>query len=133
MKDHTRSRAAQGDVSSKIAIMLFSVFVFFALIMVCPIAVYAHAPKEVTLVFNTEAQTLEVTIVHEVSTTWHYINKVEIKKNGKSVSSNDYTSQPDKSKFVYSYKVQTVKGDVLEVTASCNIFGSKTVKLTVDK
>jgi hypothetical protein len=58
---------------------------------------------------------------------------VEIKMNGKSVSSNDYKSQPDKSQFVYSYKVQAAKGDVLEVTASCNIYGSKTVKLTVDK
>jgi desulfoferrodoxin (superoxide reductase-like protein) len=72
--------------------------------------------------------------VHEsASPSWHYIKKVEIIMNGKSIGVNDYKSQPDKSKFVYSYKVQAVQNDVLEVTATCNIHGSKTVKLTVGK
>lgn len=134
MKGSAKSGTGKARISSQVVIIVFGIFTFFALLTACPIAAYAHTPKEVTLVYNTAAQTLEVTIVHETpSPTWHYIKKVEIKKNGKSVSINDYTSQPDKTKFVYSYTVQAAKGDVLEVIASCNIYGSKTVKLTVDK
>jgi desulfoferrodoxin (superoxide reductase-like protein) len=109
------------------------IVVIFALLAVCPMA-YAHAPKEVSLVYNTGTQTLEVTIEHNSpSPTWHYIKKIEIKKNNASVLMNDYSSQPDKSKFVYSYPLQAAKGDMLEATATCNIYGSKTVKITVDK
>jgi len=106
----------------------------FALLAVCPMEAYAHPPKDVSLVYNSATQMLEVTIEHNTpSPTWHYISKVGIKKNGKSVGTNDYKSQPDKSKFVYSYPVQPAKGDVLEVTVTCKIYGSKTVKLTFDK
>ncbi|MEN6318863.1 MAG: hypothetical protein ABFD82_08950 [Syntrophaceae bacterium] len=133
MRVCTKSKTDKARIGSQIVIIVFGVIVFFAL-LASPIAAYASPPKEVTLVYNAAGQTLEVTIVHETpAPTWHYINKVEIKKNGSSVSVNDYTSQPDKSKFVYTYTVQAAKGDVLEVTASCNIYGSKTAKLTVDK
>lgn len=127
--------AKSGIGKARIRSCIVTIFVgIFALLAICPMGAYAHPPKEVTLVYNQDTQTLEVTVEHNTpSPTWHYINKVEIKKNGTSVNTNEYTSQPDKSKFVYSYKVQAAKGDVLEATVSCNIYGSKTVKVTVDK
>jgi len=131
MRKRAKSGIGKAHISSHVATLLVGIF---ALLAVCPMTVYANPPKEVTLVYNAAGQTLEVTIEHNTpSPTWHYINKLEIKKNGSSVSVNDYTSQPDKSKFVYTYTVQAAKGDVLEATVSCNIYGSKTVKVTVDK
>jgi desulfoferrodoxin (superoxide reductase-like protein) len=134
MRGEAKSRIISKGNRYKVVISLFGIFAFIALLTVCPITAYAHAPKEVTLIYNEASKTLEVTIVHEsASPTWHYIKKVEITKNGTSIGVNDYKSQPDKTKFVYSYKEQAVQNDVLEVTATCNIHGSKTVKLTVGK
>ena len=134
MRDEAKSSTIRAGKSSKVGIILFALFALLPLLTVSPIAAYAHPPKDLTLVYNSASQTLEVTIVHEsASPSWHYIKKVEIIMNGKSIGVNDYKSQPDKSKFVYSYKVQAVQNDVLEVTATCNIHGSKTVKLTVGK
>ena len=36
-----------------------------------------------------------------------------------------------KSPFTYTYKVEAVQGDKLEVTATCNLSGSKTATITV--
>jgi len=134
MRDERKSSTIRAGKSSKVVITLLGLFIVFPLLTLSPITAYANPPKDVTLVYNSASQTLEVTIVHEsASPSWHYIKKVEITVNGKSISVNDYKSQPDKTKYVYSYKVQAVQNDVLEVTATCNIYGSKAVKLTVGK
>ena len=134
MRDEAKSSTIRAGKSSNAGIILFALFALLPLLTLSPITAYAHPPKDVTLVYNSALQIVEVTIVHEsASPTWHYINKVEITKNGTSIGVNEYKSQPDKTKFVYSYKVQAVQNDVLEVTATCNIRGSKTVKLTVGK
>jgi desulfoferrodoxin (superoxide reductase-like protein) len=134
MRDERKSSTIRAGKSSKVGIILFTLFALLPLLTVSPITAYANPPKDVTLVYNSASQTLEVTIVHESgSPTWHYIKKVEIVKNAKSIGIYEYKSQPDKSKFVYSYKVSGAMDDVLEVTATCNIHGSKTVKLTVVK
>ena len=91
----------------------------------------AHAPKEVVLSYDQAKHTLEVRITHSSSSpTFHYIKKVELKKNGQTVSVNEYKSQPDQATFSYVYPVEVGRADVLEVTATCSIFGSKTKKLT---
>jgi hypothetical protein len=91
----------------------------------------AHAPKEVVLSYDQAKHTLEVRITHSsMGPTFHYIKKVELKKNGQTVSVNEYKSQPDQATFSYVYPVEVGHADVLEVTATCNIFGSKTEKLT---
>lgn len=114
---------------------LLSAFVtgfLFTILLLTPAAVYAHAPKEVTLSYNKESQALTVRITHKTpSAGSHYIDKVEIKKNGTVISTNQYKSQPDKETFEYSYKIQASGGDRIEVKASCNFFGSKTVNLTI--
>lgn len=106
----------------------------FFLIALCPLTAYAHAPGEVKLVYDMTAQKLEVTVTHDTFFPgFHYIQKIEIKKNGLSAGDYKYESQPTKSAFRYTYDVPAVQGDILEVTATCNISGSKTVKLTVGK
>ena len=93
---------------------------------------YATPPKSVDLAYDAKTQTLSVTINHfTLAKGMHYIKLVEIKKNGVSLSKNEYIAQPTDSVFTYTYKVQAVKGDILEVTASCNFWGHKTSTLTV--
>ena len=106
-------------------------FIFFFLCIIAQPS-YATSPKSVDLVYAMKTQTLSVTIDHyTLSANMHYIESVEIKKNGVAVSKNDYTSQPTDELFTYTYKIPAAKGDVFEVTANCNLWGSTTSTLTV--
>lgn len=111
-----------------------AVLVFLMFYCVYPPLTYANPPQDVKLGYASNSQTLTVTIIHESSFTgFHYIKSVEIKKNGIVVSTNTYDSQPDPATFTYTYKVSAAKGDTLEVTATCSLFGSKTATLVVGK
>ena len=106
-------------------------FIFFFLCIIAQPS-YASAPKSVDLVYAMKTQTLSVTIDHyTLSANMHYIESVEIKKNGVAVSKNEYKSQPTDELFTYTYKTPAAKGDVFEVTANCNLWGSTTSTLTV--
>ena len=107
--------------------MILAVLAFFAFY---PVTAGAHGPKEVKLAYDIGSKTLEATITHTPHSESHYIQKVEIKKNGEVVTLQEYSSQPTET-FTYSYKVEAVAGDVIELKASCNRFGSRTEKLTV--
>jgi hypothetical protein len=97
-----------------------------------PFPAAANAPKEVLLTYDATARTLTVKITHSSSSPgFHYIEKVEISKVGKTISSTEYKSQPDQATFSYVYPIEAAPGDVLEVKVFCSIFGSKTEKLTV--
>lgn len=97
-----------------------------------PFRAAASSPKELLLTYDATARTLTVKITHSsAAPSFHYIEAVEIKKGGKTISSNEYKSQPDQATFSYVYPIEAAPGDVLEVKASCSIFGSKTEKLTV--
>jgi len=110
--------------------ILFTAFVQLGF----PLRADANAPKEVLPSYDAAARTLTVKITHPSSSpTFHYIEKVEIKKEGKILLSTDYKSQPDKESFSYTYPIEAAPGDVLEIKAGCSIFGSKTEKLTVGK
>ena len=118
----------------KVVAGVMGICAMFFLVVLCPMAAYAHPPKEVKIVNNITSQKLEVTVTHDTSFTgFHYIKKIEIKKNGESAGVHNYQSQPTKSEFTYTYDVPAVQGDVLEVTATCSLSGSKTVKVTVGK
>ncbi len=94
----------------------------------------AHPPKEVVLSYDQAKQTLEVRITHVVSDpAKHFIEKVEIRKAGKTISQTEYKSQPGPETFSYTYPLDAAPGDLIEAKASCSIFGSKTEKLTVGK
>ena len=97
-----------------------------------PFRAAANAPKEVLLTYDAAAKTLTVQITHGSSSPgFHYVQKVEINKGGKTIATTDYKSQPDKETFSYVYPIEAAPGDVLEVKVICSIFGSRTEKLTV--
>ncbi len=108
---------------------------FLIFYCVCPPLTYAAPPQDVKLAYDLNSQTLTVTITHtSPQQRRHYIESVEIKKNGIVVSTDAYTAQPDSVEFTYTYKVTAVKGDALEVTATCNVMGAnKTATLNVGK
>jgi hypothetical protein len=108
--------------------------ILFAVCFIYPQISLANPPKNVQLSYDSNSQMLEVTITHKSPfPNVHYIKIVEIKNNGNIVSTNKYKNQPDKATFAYSYKVPAKAGETIEVKASCSIYGSKTINLTVQK
>ncbi len=130
----SRNESIQIDRRDFLGISVKGVLLTTLLQLGFPFPAAANAPKEVLLTYDAAAKTLTVQITHRSSSpTLHYIEKVEINKGGKTISTTDYKSQPDQATFSYVYPIEAAPGDVLEVKASCSIFGSKTEKLTVNK
>ena len=118
---------------SVISTSIFSALVFILMIFFFhPKVSYANAPQDVKIEYDSGSQTLAVTITHKSPfPSFHHIKTVEIKKNSAVINTVKYDTQPDKSPFTYTYKVEAVQGDKLEVTATCNLSGSKTATITV--
>jgi hypothetical protein len=111
-----------------------SILLGFVVAFLYPATIMAHPPKGLAAEYDIAAQKLTVRIDHgSFSPSMHYINKVEIKKNGQPAIDQTYKSQPDKNPFEYTYEIPAKVGDILEIKASCNIFGSKTISITIAK
>jgi desulfoferrodoxin (superoxide reductase-like protein) len=94
----------------------------------------AHSPKEVVITYDQAKHMLEVRITHGVSDpAKHFVEAVEIRKGGKTISKTEYQSQPGPTTFVYTYPLDADPTDVIEVKASCSVFGSTTEKLDLRK
>jgi len=120
------------NTSKSVKSVLIAVLAVFFVCAVPPPS-FANAPKNVTLEYDAASQTLSVAITHPSAIpSWHYIKTVAIRKNGADVSTDTYDKQPDADTFTYTYKVEAKAGDKIEVTATCSLFGHKTVTLTVD-
>lgn len=99
-----------------------------------PWTAMAHPPKTISAEYDPATQNLTIRIDHgSFAPAMHYINKVEIKKNGETVLSKSYKGQPDKNPFDYIYNIPAREGDVFDVTATCNLYGSKTASIKVAK
>jgi hypothetical protein len=122
-----RLKKSGGNRIISIGFLMFAAAVFLTLY---PGVVSAHSPSEVKISYDMPTQTLQATITHTRFSDSHYINKVEIRKNGNLVSLQEYKNQPSET-FTYSYKVTAGAGDTLEVKAYCSKFGSKAEKLAV--
>jgi hypothetical protein len=118
--------------NTKIILLSISLGLLFA--FSCPSLILAHPPKGLTAEYDIAAQKLTVRIDHgSFSPSMHYINKVEVNKNALVVIDKTYKSQPDKNPFEYTYEIPAKEGDVLEIKASCNMWGSKTISITIGK
>lgn len=117
---------------NRITIYVVCFILSLSAIFLLPPAAQAHAPKDVVLQYDVLAQTLSVTISHNVSEPRkHYIKKVTIKKNRGLVSMHEYISQPENSPFTYTYPLEAKTGDTVEATADCSYFGSKRGELII--
>jgi hypothetical protein len=121
------------SVKNKKKILIY-VLLGLAFFFSYPMSVMAHPPKSLTAEYDITSQKLTVRIDHgSFSSSMHYINKIEVKKNAQVVINQTYKTQPDKNPFEYTYEIPAQAGDVLEIKASCNMYGSKTVSITVAK
>lgn len=94
----------------------------------------ANSPQEVVLSYNQAQRTLEVRITHtSKDPAAHYVKKVEIRKADKTIAATEYQNQPGQATFSYVYPVEIGAEDVIEVKATCNIFGSRSEKLDMRK
>lgn len=97
------------------------------------IPVLAHPPLDMELNYSLDKSEITVTITHETpAPSVHYVNKVDIELNDVIIISEDYTSQPTNDVFTYVYTVDADVGDLITVTAYCNIQGSITRSITVN-
>ena len=98
--------------------------------MVSPVA--AHPPSAVNLAYNSSLSELAVTITHVVpDPADHFIKLVEVHSGDAVLISEQYSSQPAAGTFTYRYTLAARNGDLLEVNASCNKFGSLTATIPV--
>lgn len=114
--------------TAAVRILVILVSALFALIQ--PISALAHSPQGVEVGYDYKAQTLTVKITHNSNNPdRHFVKEVEVKKNGQVVQRGVYTKQAG-DVFSYTYKVAATGADTFEITAFCNIHGSKTVKFS---
>jgi len=91
------------------------------------IIVKAHNPADVGLEYDSNSELLVVTISHGVSDpSSHYVESVSITVNGSLMLAESYGSQPSSSVFIYMYNITANDGARIQVTAICNVGGSKT-------
>lgn len=95
-------------------------------------AVSAHPPSDMQIIANTDTDTIEVLLVHDVAdAARHYVNTVSIVKNNEPVETVPYTSQPSAGTFTYQYSLPLQEGDIITITARCNIGGSITREVII--
>ncbi|MDD5475585.1 MAG: hypothetical protein PHU03_03620 [Syntrophales bacterium] len=93
---------------------------------------YAHPPSNIAMSYDRSEGSLTVTISHTVGNPeGHYIKEVTIASNGQILETFSYTSQPERSTFTYSYRIDADSGDVLSVKADCSRFGSGSASISV--
>ncbi|HEX3002253.1 MAG TPA: hypothetical protein VHN82_07800 [Methanoregula sp.] len=98
----------------------FGAIVLLAAIALTVFPAAAHPPSDIQLAYNDVTQQLAVTINHPVDDPQtHYIRFVQVKVNDVIPITADYTSQPSKGTFTYTYSIPLNKGDTIRVTATC--------------
>lgn len=107
------------------AALLLAFFILFAL---SSGSAFAHGPKDIKLEYDESAQTLQASITHSPFSPGHYIEKVEVKKNGQVAAVEEFKVQSAET-ITYAVKIPVQPGDVLEVKAYCSRFGSRAAKI----
>jgi len=120
-------------MKSNIAVCLVICALLSAITFLAPGRVWADPPQNVVLSYDPGARTLTVVVTHKsMFTGLHYVKQIEIKKNNQTVSKNNYTSQPGKTTFTYTFSVPAAENDTLEAVAACNLQGQASGTLKVE-
>jgi hypothetical protein len=123
-------RDKSGNIIRPVKLHVFILLLLIPAMMICPVA--ANPPSAVNLAYNSSSGELAVTITHVVADPVdHFVKMVEVRSGGAVLISEQYSSQPTTETFTYRYSVPAPGGDLLEVTASCNKFGSLTATIPV--
>jgi len=86
----------------------------------------ADPPKNILLGFNPATHLLQVNVLHPTrNLKMHFINKVIVTVNGKEVFNQLFPGQTNRGGLKAEYNLpNVVSGSKIEVTASCNRYGS---------
>jgi hypothetical protein len=101
------------------------------LLLLIPMIMKADPPKKVTATFN-EGK-LKIVAEHPTKdSTSHYIGTITITVDGKEAKVLKLTYQTSAKEQVQEVEVPEIKaGSEVSVKATCNKFGSKTVKIKI--
>jgi len=89
------------------------------------VPVMGHSPADIGIQYDPVTEKLSVTITHVVDDpATHYVNKVQVKHNGRVISDPDYKSQPTKDTFTYTYDLKASPPDVFWVLTTCSRGGT---------
>ena len=104
------------------------------LLVFMPMIAFTNPPKKVVLSYDKESGNLAVSAIHSVKdVNDHFIITVEVKVNGENVISLDYKSQSSQESQDVKIEMPDLKpGDIAEVKATCNKFGSKSESITIE-
>ena len=116
-------------INNKLKIFFTILFIFITLLSIQNVS--AHPPSKLNLYYNEDDSQLIVNITHVVSNSDHFIESVEVKINDEEFDTYTYNSQSDNSMISLLYDISANNGDVIEVKAICNQFGTLTKDLTV--
>ena len=106
------------------------IIILLALVLICS-QVSAHSPSNMNITCKPDSDSILVAITHQVDDpSTHYVNEIILKKNGKTINTSTYGSQPSADIFSYRYLLPLQGGDTVSVTARCNIGGSITREYT---
>ena len=113
-------------------VKILIIILFILGLVVNSYCVLGHPASNVEVKYDYDNQKLNVTISHNTDdTTSHYIEKVEVYKNGVTIIEEDYTSQPSSNTFTLSFDILADDGDVLKVETECSLGGKTEDSLTV--
>ena len=105
---------------------------FFLTIIISSNCVLGHPASNVDINYNFNEQRLTVTISHNTDNKeTHYIEKVEVYKNGVNFIDENYTTQTTSNTFTLSFNISANDGDILKVETECSLGGKTEDSLTV--
>lgn len=110
-------------------LILSSVIMFMATVS------FAHPPKSISFKIDKDKNAIHVEIDHKVKDiTTHYIDKVEVFLNDKSIIVLNPSKQTSTLIAVEDINIEKklIKGDVIVIKANCNKFGSKSKEIIIE-
>jgi len=109
-------------------------FLILMLLVFMPMIAFSNPPKKVILSYDKESGNIIVSAVHPVKdVNDHFIITVEVKANSEDAITLNYTSQSSEESQDVKIEMPDLKsGDIVEVKATCNKFGSKSESLTIE-
>lgn len=118
--------------------MKFFKYIFlsiFIIIALTPGIILAHTQTEVELNLDFETKILYVKVHHSVDNAKkHYINKIEVYLDDELMIVQNFKQQKDnKVQQVLYILLDAMEGSKIKVKGICNIFGSKTGEMVIEK
>ena len=113
-------------------------FLFVFLIGLCILATprysYAHAPRSIKAMYNSQNNTLKVIVGHIAQNPLrHYIKRIEIMQDGTVIGAKDFRRQNIKISQIAIFKLTNINpNNAVVVVAYCNVGGElkKTLNLS---